>query len=131
MSVPCCAFEASTTGQRQQRAKVHCDFRYTLDSNENLTPSQSLDSVASPNLMMNTIVTLVFHLAYPPLVCLRQDESGVRRTSGGDEFIVELEGTRSISGDIVDNLDGMPESQFVSFVCSVCVRRPCAATAPG
>lgn len=27
-----------------------------------------------------------------------KDESGVRRTSGGDEFIVELEGTRSISG---------------------------------
>ena len=36
-----------------------------------------------------------------------QDESGVRRTSGGDEFIVELEGTRSISGSVVDNLDGM------------------------
>lgn len=35
-----------------------------------------------------------------------QDESGVRRTSGGDEFIVELEGTRSISGSVVDNLDG-------------------------
>ena len=30
----------------------------------------------------------------------------MRRTSGGDEFIVELEGTRSISGDVVDNLDG-------------------------
>jgi hypothetical protein len=35
-----------------------------------------------------------------------QDESGVRKTSGGDEFIVELEGTRSISGNIVDMLDG-------------------------
>ncbi len=36
-----------------------------------------------------------------------QDESGVRRTSGGDEFIVELEGTRPITGSVTDNLDGM------------------------
>ncbi|EKX41487.1 hypothetical protein GUITHDRAFT_74711 [Guillardia theta CCMP2712] len=35
-----------------------------------------------------------------------KDESGVRRTSGGDEFIVELEGTRSISGSVTDSLDG-------------------------
>ena len=35
-----------------------------------------------------------------------QDESGVRRTSGGDEFIVELEGTRPITGSVTDNLDG-------------------------
>ena len=36
-----------------------------------------------------------------------QDESGVRRTSGGDEFIVELEGTRPTTGSVTDNLDGM------------------------
>ena len=35
-----------------------------------------------------------------------KDESGVRRTSGGDDFVVELEGTRSVSGSVVDNLDG-------------------------
>ena len=35
-----------------------------------------------------------------------KDESGVRRTSGGDEFIVELEGTRPITGSVTDNLDG-------------------------
>lgn len=35
-----------------------------------------------------------------------RDESGVRRTSGGDNFIVELEGTRSITGSVVDNLNG-------------------------
>jgi hypothetical protein len=35
-----------------------------------------------------------------------KDESGVRRTSGGDDFVVELEGTRSVTGSVVDNLDG-------------------------
>jgi len=35
-----------------------------------------------------------------------KDESGVRRTSGGDDFVVELEGTRSVSGSVIDNLDG-------------------------
>lgn len=45
-----------------------------------------------------------------------QDESGVRRTSGGDEFIVELEGTRSITGSVVDNLDGMCVFMHVCFI---------------
>ena len=35
-----------------------------------------------------------------------KDESGVRRTSGGDDFVVELEGTRSVTGSVIDNLDG-------------------------
>jgi hypothetical protein len=34
------------------------------------------------------------------------DGSAVRRTSGGDNFLVELEGTRSMTGSVVDNLDG-------------------------
>jgi hypothetical protein len=35
-----------------------------------------------------------------------KDESGSLRTSGGDAFNVELEGTRSITGSVVDGLDG-------------------------
>jgi hypothetical protein len=35
-----------------------------------------------------------------------KDESGSLRTSGGDAFNVELEGTRSITGSVVDQLSG-------------------------
>jgi hypothetical protein len=34
-------------------------------------------------------------------------DTGVRSTSVSDEFIVELEGTRFISGSVVENFDGM------------------------
>lgn len=43
-----------------------------------------------------------------------KDESGVRRTSGGDEWIVELDGTRSISGSVVDNLDGTYQVSYTA-----------------
>ena len=33
-----------------------------------------------------------------------KDESGASRTSGGDTFIVELEGTRSITASVIDQL---------------------------
>jgi hypothetical protein len=36
-----------------------------------------------------------------------KDESGSARTSGGDAFNVELEGTRSITGSVVDQLSGL------------------------
>jgi len=48
-----------------------------------------------------------------------KDESGVRRTSGGDEWIVELDGTRSITGSVVDNLDGTYQVCLVSKISSV------------
>jgi len=43
-----------------------------------------------------------------------KDESGVRRTSGGDEWIVELDGTRSITGSVVDNLDGTYQVSYTA-----------------
>jgi len=43
-----------------------------------------------------------------------KDESGVRRTSGGDEWIVELDGTRSIGGSVVDNLDGTYQVSYTA-----------------
>jgi len=36
-----------------------------------------------------------------------KDESGASRTSGGDTFIVELEGTRSITASVIDQLSGV------------------------
>jgi len=43
-----------------------------------------------------------------------KDESGVRRTSGGDEWIVELDGTRSLTGSVVDNLDGTYQVSYTA-----------------
>jgi hypothetical protein len=40
------------------------------------------------------------------------EENGVRRTSGGDDFIVELAGTRSAQGSIIDNLDGSYQATY-------------------
>lgn len=34
------------------------------------------------------------------------EENDVRHTSGGDDFIVELAGTRFAQGSVIDNLDG-------------------------
>ena len=43
-----------------------------------------------------------------------KDESGVRRTSGGDEWIVEFAGTRSLTGSVVDNLDGTYQVSYTA-----------------
>lgn len=42
------------------------------------------------------------------------EENGVRRTSGGDEFVVELEGTRSLSASVIDNLDGSYQATYTA-----------------
>jgi len=41
------------------------------------------------------------------------EEDGVRRTSGGDDFIVELAGTRSLMGSVIDNLDGSYQATYI------------------
>ena len=40
------------------------------------------------------------------------EENGVHRTSGGDDFIVELAGTRSAQGSVIDNLDGSYQTTY-------------------
>jgi hypothetical protein len=41
------------------------------------------------------------------------EENGVRRTSGGDDFIVQLAGTRSLLGSVIDNLDGSYQATYI------------------
>ena len=42
------------------------------------------------------------------------EEDGVRRTSGGDDFIVELAGTRGLTGSVIDNLDGSYQGTYIA-----------------
>lgn len=53
-----------------------------------------------------------------------KDESGASRTSGGDTFIVELEGTRSITASVIDQLSGVYQVTYTAtksgaYECSV------------
>ena len=41
------------------------------------------------------------------------EENGVRRTSGGDDFIVQLGGTRALLGSVIDNLDGSYQATYM------------------
>ena len=42
------------------------------------------------------------------------EEDGRRRTSGGDDFIVQLAGTRALYGSVIDNLDGSYQATYVA-----------------
>ncbi|EKX37277.1 hypothetical protein GUITHDRAFT_78254, partial [Guillardia theta CCMP2712] len=44
------------------------------------------------------------------------EESGLRRTSGGDEFLVQLDGSQSLRGSIIDNLDGSYQATYTATI---------------